>query len=130
MAQPIKGYEGSVKINANVTGNITTWQIKFEGDEKTVGPFIGDNTLYTYTSSTSLTGSLEATVPVGKDSGHTALISGAINGNTVPIELVTTAGYTISIPSGAISGFTMSQNASETVTISFDFRSSGAYTVV
>ncbi len=88
----------------------------------------GGNT-YTYTTSRSLTGTLEAVVPAGKDAGQTLLLSGAINSGYLDLVLTTTGGYTITVPSGIISNFTMGQDAAETVTLSFDFRSNGAFTV-
>lgn len=88
----------------------------------------GGNT-YSYTTSRRLTGTLEAVIPSGKDAGQTALISGAINSGYLDLVLTTTGGYTITVPSGIISNFTMGQDASETVTVSFDFGSNGAFTV-
>lgn len=86
--------------------------------------------MYSYTTSRSLTGSLEATVPIGKDAGQTALISGALQSLPVTLVLVTTGGYTVTVPSGTVTGFSMNQDAGETVSVSFDFRSSGAFTIV
>jgi hypothetical protein len=57
------------------------------------------------------------------------LISGALNSSILSIVLVTTGGYTVTIPSGTVSGFSMSQDASESVKVNFDFSSSGSFTV-
>lgn len=64
-----------------------------------------------------------------KDAGQTLLISGALNSAPVSLILVTTGGYTVTIPSGTVSTFSMAQDAGETVTVSFDFSSSGTFTV-
>lgn len=130
MAQPIKGYEGTVTVEGVGTGFINSWEVSLETDEKTVGPFIGDNgVLYTYTTSRVLQGTIEATIPVGKDAGQTLLLSGALNSSLVAIVLATTGGYTVTLPSGTVTTFTMAQDAGETVTVSFDFSSSGTFTV-
>lgn len=130
MAEPIKGHEGTVKANGVLTGFVSTWEVSLESEEKTVGPFIGDETIYTYTTSRRLTGSIEAMVPRGRDSGQTTLLSGALSGGTVALELVTTEGYTITVPSGSVSTFTMAQDAAENITLNFDFSSSGTFTVL
>lgn len=135
MAQPIKGYEGTITVNDGTDdipmGFVNNWEVSLETEEQTVGPFIGDGgVLYSYTTSRSLSGTLEATVPIGKDAGQTAMVEATLNGDNVSLVLVTTGGYTVTLPASAISGFSMSQDAGETVTVSFDFRSSGAFTIV
>lgn len=131
MAQPIRGYEGSIEVQGVNTGFVNNWEVSLETEEKSVGPFIGDNgLLYTYTTSRRLTGKLEATIPIGKDAGQTVLISGALNSSAINIVLTTTGGYVVTIPSGTISGFSMSQDAAESVKVNFEFSSSGAFTIV
>jgi hypothetical protein len=130
MAEPIRGYDGTITVNGTSTGFVNNWEVSLETEEKTVGPFIGDGgLLYTYTTSRKLTGKLEATIPTGKDAGQTLLISGALNSVGINIILTTTNGYTVTIPSGTISGFSMSQDAAETVKVNFDFSSSGSFTI-
>lgn len=130
MAEPIKGYEGTITVNGTTTGFVNNWEVSLETEEKTVGPFIGDGgVLYTYTTSRKLTGTLEATIPSGRDAGQTILLSGAINDGDVNIVLTTTNGYVVTVPSGTISTFTMSQDAAESVTVSFDFSSSGTFSI-
>lgn len=131
MPQPIRGYEGTITIDGTLTGFVNSWEVTLETEEKTVGPFIGDSgVLYTYTTSRKLTGTLEATIPEGRDPGQTKLINSALTGSTIPIYLVTELGYTINVPSGAVSTFTMGQDGAENVTLSFDFSSSGAFDVL
>lgn len=130
MAAPIKGYEGTVSVSGTVVAWVNTWEINLEVEEQTVGPFINDGgVLYTYTTSKSLAGSLEATVPSGKDPGQTAIIQSALNGNQVAFSLVSAGGYTVTIPSGVTTTFTLGQDASETVTLSAEFRSAGTFTI-
>lgn len=130
MGQPIKGYEGTITVNGQVTGFVNNWEVNLETEEKTVGPFIGDGgVLYTYTTSRKLAGTLEATIPVGRDAGQSILLSGALNSSNINIVLTTTNGYTITVPSGTISTFSMTQDAAESVTLSFDFSSSGNFTI-
>jgi len=130
MAQPIKGYDGTITVQGTAAGFVNNWEVNLETEEKTVGPFIGDGgVLYTYTTSRKLAGKLEATIPIGKDAGQTILLSGALNSSSINIVLVTTNGYTITVPSGTISTFSMKQDAAESVTVSFDFSSSGSFTV-
>ena len=130
MGQPIRGYDGTVTVAGIATAFVTDWQVQLDTQEQTEGPFIGDNgVLYTYTTSRKLTGSLNATVPIGKDAGQTAMLSGALNSSLVSIVPVATGGYTVTIPSGSVSKFTLKQEAKGTVSLSFDFSSSGSFTV-
>lgn len=130
MAQPIKGTEGLITANGFPTGFISTWNAEFDSNEQTTGPFIGDPNIYTYSTATRLTGSLEGVVPVGKDPGQTAILSGALSRMPVNLELVITGGYTVTIPSANISTFSMSPNAEETVSITLEFSSNGGYSFV
>jgi hypothetical protein len=128
--EPIVGTEGTVTLNSLLTAFIKGWEISLDITEQTAGPYIGDGgKLYPYQVSNNLKGKIDADIPKSKDSGQTAMINAGINGTKVPIELVTTDGYTITIPSGIVSGFQMNQDASNTVKISFDFKSFGGYTV-
>lgn len=130
MAQPIKGYEGTITVDGTTTGFVNNWEVSLETEEKTVGPFIGDGgVLYTYTTSRKLAGKLEATIPTSRDAGQSILLSGAINSSNINIVLTTTNGYTITVPSGTVSTFSMKQDAAESVTLSFDFSSSGTFTI-
>lgn len=130
MPTPIRGYAGSLTISGVTINWAGNWEANLETEEVEIGPFIGDNgTVYTFTTNRRLTGTVEVTVPSGKDSGQTVLLTAAQNGNELPIVLTTTGGYTINIPSGIILNFSMSQDAGESVTASFDFRSSGSFTI-
>ncbi len=130
MAQPIRGYDGTVTLAGVATAFVTDWQVQLDTQEQTEGPFIGDGgVLYTYTTSRKLSGSLNSTVPIGKDAGQTAMLSGALNSSLVSILLVSTGGYTVTIPSGSVSKFTLKQEAKGTITLSFDFSSSGTFSV-
>lgn len=130
MSQPIRGYDGTVTVAGIATAFVNDWQVQLDTQEQTEGPFIGDNgVLYTYTTSRKLSGTLNATVPIGKDAGQTAMLSGALNSTLVSIVLVSTGGYTVTIPSGSISKFTLKQEAKGTVSLALDFSSSGAFTV-
>lgn len=130
MGQPIRGYDGTVTIAGIATAFVSDWQVQLDTQEQTEGPFIGDNgVLYTYTTSRKLSGTLNATVPIGKDAGQTAMLSGALNSTLVSIVLVSTGGYTVTIPSGSVGKFTLKQEGKGTVTLSFDFSSSGTFSV-
>lgn len=92
-------------------------------------PFINDaGTLYSYTTSRKLVGTVEGTIPSGRDAGQTLLVSGAISGANLYFDLQTTNGYRIRT-SGVASAFTMSQDASDSPKISFEFSSVGTFTV-
>lgn len=127
---PIKGYEGTITVGGDAVAWVSNWEVQLETEEQDIGPFINDGgNTYSYTTSRRLTGSLEAVIPSGKDAGQTTMLSGAINGSNLTLILATTGGYTVTVPSGIISNFTMGQDASETVTLSFDFRSNGTFSV-
>lgn len=133
MASPIIGYQGTVTIANTSTGILATWinswEVSLDAQEKTVGPFINDNgTEYTYTTSRKLKIKVEATIPSGRDSAQTLLVSGAISGGTLFFDLQTTNGYRIQT-SGAATSFSMTQDASDTPKFSFEATSTGAFTV-
>jgi len=130
MANPIIGSAGTVTIASVGTTWITKWEVSSDIKTKDLGPFIGDPNTYTVTTQRSIKGKIEATVPSGKDAGQTLLVSGAINGTYVPIVLVTTGGYVVTIPSGQVTNFNISQDAGDSVKATFDFASVGAYTIV
>lgn len=130
MSQPIRGFEGEVVISDIATGFISNWQLQIDRQEQVEGPFIGDNgTLYPYTTTTKYTGSLSATIPSGKDSGQTALLSGALNGSYISMRLTSTGGYTFTIPSGNMTKVTVKQEAKGTVTLDADFSVLGTISV-
>jgi hypothetical protein len=131
MSNPIVGYEGTVKLNGTTVAWVSNWKIQIQKQQKDLGPFLGDaGAIYTFIASQKITGSVDATIPTGKDAGQTALVSGSINNTPATIELVTTGGYTITIPSGILSNFTMTQDAADTAKATFDFMSNGAFSVV
>lgn len=129
--QPIKGFDGTVTVAGQDVAWISEWEVNLEVEEQTVGPFIGDNgNKYTFVTSRELSGTFTGTVPSGKDAGQTAIISGALNGNYVSISLVTNTGYTVTVPSGLITTFGLTQTGEESIGITAEFRSSGSFTVV
>lgn len=130
MAQPIVGSSGTVTIASVGAIWINKWEVSQETTEKEIGPFLGDTNTYVITTQRRLQGNIEATVPNGKDAAQTLLLSGAINGSYVSIVLATTGGYTVTVPSGQVSNFNLSQDAADTVKITFDWKSSGAYSIV
>lgn len=129
---PIRGFAGTITAGAADTpvGWITSWEVSVESDNQTIGPFINDNgQMYTYNTSTSLNGSFDGVVPSSKNAGQTVLVSGGLNSTYVKLVLTTTGGYTITVPSGLITSFTLGQDAGETASFSADFMSNGSFTV-
>lgn len=133
MATPIFGYSGTVTIANSVSGVLATWisswEASLETQEKTIGPFINDNgTEYTYVASRKLKLKLEAVVPSGRDAAQTLLVSGAVTGATLFFDLQTTNGYRVQT-SGTASGFTLTQDASDTPKLSFEATSTGTFNI-
>lgn len=127
----IKGYEGSITVSGVNVLWASTWEAKIETEELEIGPFIGDGgKTYSTTTSRKMTGSIEVTVPKNKDSGQSAMIAAVQDGNPRQIVLTTTLGYVVTIPSGILTTMTMGADAKETVTVSFDFRDSGGFSIV
>lgn len=128
--EPLKGYSGTVTATGTAVGWVSTWEVTIEKEEKLIGPFIADNgNQYAYYTSKRLTGKLEATIPKNKDSGQTALINAGVNDTTVNLVLATDLGYTVTVNSGLVGSLTMTQEAAETVTVTFDFSSNGTFTI-
>lgn len=126
----IKGYEGSITVSGVQVLWANSWEANVETEELDIGPFINDGgKTYTTTSSRTMTGTIEVTVPKNKDSGQTALVAATLDGNPREIVLTTTFGYVITIPSGIITNMSMTQDAAESITASFDFRDSGGFTI-
>ncbi len=126
----IKGFDGSITVSGVSVLWANSWEASIETEELDIGPFIGDNgKKYSTTTSKQMTGTIEVTIPKNKDAGQTALINAVLDGNTRPIVLTTTFGYTITIPSGVITNMTMNQDAAETITASFDFKDSGGFSI-
>lgn len=130
MAEPILGYSGTITATGTSVTWVGTWEANLEKEEKVIGPFIADGgAQYTYYSSKRLTGTIEGTIPKNKDAGQTALINAGINDTTVNLVLTTTLGYTITVVSGLIGSWNITQEAAETVTFSCDWASNGTFTV-
>jgi len=128
---PIRGYSGTLSVNSTNVGWVSSWEASVETESQEIGPFINDaGRIYAFKTSSRITGSIDATIPNGKDGGQTILVSGGLNDAYLNISLVTTGGYTITIPSGLITNFSITQDAAETVNASFDFMSNGTFTVV
>jgi hypothetical protein len=127
----IRGYDGTVTVSGIEMRFVSNWEINYETEETEKGPFIGDGgRTYSVTTTRRLSGSIEAVVPKNKDTGQGVIITAAQNGGPFSIVLATTLGYTITIPSGIVLGFTMGQEAADTVNLSFDFRdSNGMFTI-
>ena len=129
MSTPLRGYEGSITAASEAVTWVSNWSLSLETEQTEIGPFISDGgTKYTFTSSRKLTGSIEATIPSGTDTGQTELLSGAINGSNVALVLTMTGGYTINL-TAIVNNFEMSQDAEDTNTLSFDFESTGGFTI-
>lgn len=126
----IKGYEGTITVSGVSVLWANSWEATIETEELSLGPFINDNgRTYSTTTSRTMTGTIEVTVPKNKDTGQGVLVTAVQDGNPRQIVLTTTLGYTITIPSGIITSFNMTQDAAESITASFDFRDSGGFTI-
>jgi hypothetical protein len=129
---PVSYTIGTFYSNRNsLVGWISSWEGSIESDTQTLGPFINDNgTSYIYKTSKSLTGSFDGVIPSNKDAGQTLVVSGALSSTYLSLTLETTNGYTISVPQCLLSSVTLSQDSSETATISADFVSNDAFSVL
>ncbi len=126
----IKGYEGTITVSGVSVLWANSWEATIETEELSIGPFINDGgRTYSTTTSRTMTGSIEVTVPKNKDTGQGVLVTAVQDGNPRQIVLTTTLGYTITIPSGIITSFNMTQDAAESITASFDFKDSGGFTI-
>jgi hypothetical protein len=129
---PVSYTIGTFYSNRNsLVGWISSWEGSIESDTQTLGPFINDNgTSYIYKTSKSLTGSFDGVIPSNKDAGQTLVVSGALSSTYLSLTLETTNGYTISVPQCLLSSVTLSQDSGETATISADFVSNDAFSVL
>lgn len=127
---PIRGFDGTISVNSTVVAWLNSWEVSVENENQTIGPFIGDGGIqYTYNTSRMLTGSFDGVTPSGKNAGQTLLVSGGLSSAYVALTLTTTNGYTITVPSGLITSFTIGQEAGGTASFSADFMANGNFTV-
>jgi hypothetical protein len=136
MATIIKGLDGWLKIKASGSANfvhtkfISQWQATLNSAQVDKGPFLNDEgRVYSFTSTKRISGTFDVTLPINRTSVHSSLINSANSGIEVGIRLISKGGYTWEIPSGIITGYSVTNSAGDAVTMSFNFTDSGGFTV-
>lgn len=131
----IKGLDGWLKIKVSATGYenarfVSQWQASLAATSVDAGPFLNDDgKIYSFTTSKRITGSFDVTLPTNRTDIHTALINCANSGIEVGLRLISKGGYTWDVPSGILSGYSVTNAAGGAVTISFNFTDNGGFTV-
>lgn len=132
----IKGLDGWLKIKASGSDNyinarfISQWQASLNTNQVDQGPFLNDGgKVYSFTTTKRITGSFDVTLPINRTDVHTALINSANSGIEVGVRLISKGGYTWDIPSGILTGYSVTNSAGDAVTMSFDFSDNGGFTV-
>lgn len=132
----IKGLDGWLKIKASGSDDylnarfISQWQASLNTNQVDQGPFLNDNgKIYSFTTTKRITGSFDVTLPINRTDVHTALINSANSGIEVGIRLISKGGYTWDVPSGILTGYSVTNSAGDAVTMSFDFSDNGGFTV-
>jgi hypothetical protein len=136
MGTIIKGLDGWLKIKASGDAQysnarfISQWQASLATAQVDQGPFLNDlGRVYTFTTTKRITGSFDVTVPTDRIDVHTALINSANSGIEVGLRLISRGGYTWTIPSGVITGYSVTNSAGAAVTMTFNFTDNGGFTV-
>lgn len=132
----IRGLDGWLKIKASGSNNyinarfITSWQASLTTSQVSAGPFLNDGgRIFSFTTTKQLNGSLDVTLPIGRNDIHSALLNHANSGIDIGLRLISKSGYTWEIPSGILTGYNVTNSAGDAVTISFDFIDNGGFSV-
>jgi hypothetical protein len=132
----VRGIEGYLKIyNPTTSGYdnvdfVSQWQASLQTQQVDAGPFLNDNgKMYTFTTTKRINGSFQITLPQDLRTTHTRLINISNSGEYIAVRLVAKSGYTMVIPSAILTGYQITNAASDTVTMSFDFMDNGGFSV-
>jgi hypothetical protein len=132
----IKGLDGWIKVRISGSADfintrfVSQWQATLNTNQVDQGPFLNDDgKIYSFTTSKRISGSFDVTLPTNRTDIHTALINSANSGYDVGLRLISKGGYTWEIPSGIVTGYSVTNSAGDAVTMSFDFTDNGGFTV-
>lgn len=131
----IKGLDGWLKIKTSSTGYVNArfvsqWQATLNSASVDAGPFLNDDgRVYSFTTTKRITGTFDVTLPINRTQVHTDLINCSNSGIDVGLRLISKAGYTWDIPSGTLTGYSVTNAAGGAVTMTFNFQDNGGFTV-
>jgi len=135
----IRGLDGWLKLRVSGGLNeaqyvnarfISQWQATVNTQVVKVGPYLNDNgRTYSFTTSRNITGTFDVNLPTVREDIHTALVTAATSGIDVGLRLISKGGFTWKIPSGIISTYSVTNNATGVVTMTFNFEDNGGFSV-
>jgi hypothetical protein len=127
----IQGYNGAVTIDSTDIGYLTEVNIDVDQPTKEIGPFIGNNTTLITRGGLKSKGSAKGVMVNATDSGQQSVID-AINGGSdvsLVVEIDDPAEQTYTAAVAIISNLKIGLKSDEGAPFSFDWQSSGGYTL-
>jgi hypothetical protein len=135
---PMRGFDGKVEQGAGPTAllGVESWEADVDVDIGVLGPFLNDGgKKYKVIGGKDCKGKLKCSVPDGKDTSQTAILTALINGTNINLVLtqgvqgVGTGGYVLTVPTAIISKAKPAQDSKGGPAIEFEFESSGTFTL-
>lgn len=127
MAAPVTGYDGSGTVGGTTINKIRKWSHKSERDKTEQGPWVGDSAKVTTIGGKLGTLEIEGDVPIGGDTGITALSTAYENGTTPTVILIAEDGFMVTYSAPSFTAFEIETEAENTQTWKVSLE--GAYTV-
>ena len=135
---PMRGYDGKVEQGANPTAlvGVESWEADVEVEVNKVGPFLNDaGKVYKIRGGQDCKGKAKCSVPDGKDTSQTALITALTGGTDIKLVLTqgvqgtSTGGYVLTITTAIISKVKPSQDSKGGPAVEFEFEANGGFTL-
>lgn len=127
MANPVVGYDGIVTVAGTTVNKVRKYSHKSKRDKTEQGPWMGDSAKVTTIGGKLGTIEIEGDVPIGGDTGITALSTAYENATTPALVTTTEDGFTVTYATPAYTSFEIEGEASGTQT--WKVSAEGAYTV-
>jgi hypothetical protein len=129
----IKGTDGIIEVgptNAPTeVGKVTEWSATRTRETSVRGPHINSDTLEKTQGAKSISGSLTADVPAGRDPGQTALDDAFEDGLPIRLKLQSDQGKVITVTSALVSEIEDTGSAAEGYQTTFSFEDQNGYTI-
>lgn len=131
----IEGTKGLLQVGPSnsptTVGKVTQYSIEIKTDIAERGPYIGDPAKRKVRGGRTSSGSMTCEIPVGRDSGQTALINAHENGESIRLHIregQANEGYVYVAPQAIITDISVEGTAEEGYTLEISWEDDGGYT--